>query len=76
MDHNKLWKILKEMRVPDPLTCLLRNLYARPDMKQLIGSKLGKEYEKAVYYYPAYLTYVQSISCEMLGWMNNKLELR
>ena len=76
MDHNKLWKILKEMRVPDPLTCLLRNLYARPDMKQLIGSKLGKEYETAVYYYPAYLTYVQSISCEMLGWMNNKLELR
>jgi len=48
----------------------------RPDMKQLIGSKLGKEYEKAVYYHPAYLTYVQSIPCEMLGWMNHKLELR
>ena len=46
----------------------------RPDMKQLIGSKLGKEYEKAVYYHPAYLTYVQSIPCEMLGWMKLKLE--
>ena len=45
-------------------------------MKQLIGLKLGKEYEKAVYYHPAYLTYVQSISCEMLGWMNHELELR
>ena len=76
VDHNKLWKILKEMRVPDPLTCLLRNLYARPDMKQLIGSKLGKEYEKAVYYYPAYLTYVQSMSWEILDCMKHKLESR
>ena len=49
VDHNKLWKILKEMGIPDHLTCLLRNLYAgqeatvRPDMKQRTGSKLGKE---------------------------------
>ena len=47
-----------------------------PDMEQHTGSKLGKEYLKAVYHYPAYLTYMQSASCEMLGWMNHKLESR
>ena len=46
------------------------------DMEQWTGSKLGKEYDKAVYCCPVYLTYVQSISCEMLGWMNHKLESR
>ena len=40
------------------------------------GSKLGKEYVKAVYFHPAYLTYVQSTSWEMLGWMKHKLESR
>ena len=45
-------------------------------MEQWTGSKLGKEYDKAVYCCPAYLTYVQSTSCEMLGWMNHKLESR
>ena len=72
MDHNKLWKILQEMGIPDHLTCLLRNLYAgqeatEPDMEQRTGSKLGKEYAKAVYCHPAYLTYMQSTSCETLG---------
>ena len=43
-------------------------------MEQWIGSKLGKDYIKAVYCYPAYLTYKQSTSWEMLGWMNHKLE--
>ena len=46
------------------------------DMEQHTGSKLGKEYFKAVYCYPAYLTYMQSSSCEMLGWMMHKLESR
>ena len=46
------------------------------DMEQQIGSKLGKEYFKAVYCHPAYLTYMQSTSCEMLGWMMHKLESR
>ena len=46
-----------------------------PDMEQT-GSKLGKEYIKAVYCHPAYLTYMQNISCEMPGWMNHKLESR
>ena len=44
------------------------------DMEQQTGSKSGKEYIKAVYCHPAYLTYVQSTSCEMLGWMKDKLE--
>ena len=53
VDHNKLWKILKEMGIPDHLTCLLRNLYAGQevtelDMEQQTGSKLGKEYIKAL----------------------------
>ena len=79
VDHNKLWKILKEMGIPDHLTCLLRNLYAGQeaklelDMEQQTASKLGKEYVKAVYCHSAYLTYMQSTSCKMPGWMNHKL---
>ena len=46
------------------------------DMEQPIGYKLGKEYIKAVYCHPAYLTYMQSTSCEMLGWMKHKLKSR
>ena len=45
-----------------------------PDMEQQTGSKLGKKYVKAVYCHPAYLTYMQSTSCEMPGWMKHKLE--
>ena len=44
------------------------------DMEQQTGSKSGKEYVQAVYCHPAYLTYMQSASCEMLGWMKHKLE--
>ena len=82
MDHNKLWKILKEMGIPDLLTCLLKNLYAgkkqqlESDMEQRTGSKLGKEYVKAVYCQPAYFTSMQGTSCEMLGGMKHKLESR
>ena len=47
-----------------------------PDMEQQTGSKLGKEYVKSVYCHPAFLTYMQSTSCEMLGWMKHKLESR
>ena len=49
---------------------------SEPYMEQLTSSKSGKEYVKAVYCHPAYLTYMQSISCEILGWMNHKLESR
>ena len=45
-------------------------------MEQQTGSKSGKEYVKAVYCHPAYLTYMQSTSCKMLGWMEHKLESR
>ena len=47
-----------------------------PDMEQQTGSRLGKEYIKAVYYHPAYLTSIQSTSYEMPGWMKHKLESR
>ena len=47
-----------------------------PDMEQQTGSKLGKEYVKGVYCYPAYLIYVQSTSCETLDWLSHKLESR
>ena len=46
------------------------------DMEQRTGCKLGKEYVKAIYCHPAYLTYMQSTSCEMPGWMKHKLESR
>ena len=46
------------------------------DIEQQTGSKLGKENVKAVYCHPTYLTYMQSTSCKMLGWMNHKLESR
>ena len=47
-----------------------------PDMEQQTGSKLGTEYIKAVYCHPAYLTYMQNTSCEMLDWMKHELESR
>ena len=46
------------------------------DMEQWTGSKLGKEYDKAVYYHLSYLMYMHSTSCEMLGWMKHHLESR
>ena len=46
------------------------------DMEKQTGSKLGKEYIKAIYCHPTYLTYTRSISSKMLGWMNQKLESR
>ena len=69
------------MGIPDHLTCLLRNLYAGQEATvrtghEQTGFKSGKEYIKAVYCHPSYLTYMQRISCEMLGWMKHKLELR
>ena len=68
VDHNKLWKILQDMGIPDHLTCLLRNLYAGQEATVRTGHgttdwfQIGKEYVKAVYCHPAYLTYIQSTS--------------
>ena len=82
VDHNKLWKILQKMGIPDNFTCLLRNPYSvqeaivEPNKEQQTGSKLGKEYDKTVYCLPVSLAYVQSTSCEMPGWMTHKLESR
>ena len=68
VDHNKLWKILQEMGIPDHLICLLRNLYAGQEATVRTGRgttdwfQIGKEYIKAVYCHLAYLTYMQSPS--------------
>ena len=71
VDHNNLWKILKGMGIPEHLNCLLRHLYAGQEAtvrtghgttENLSHSKLGKEYVKAVYCHPAYLTSMQSTS--------------
>ena len=67
VDHNKLGKILKEMGIPDHLTCFLRNLVKKQPLKldteQQTGSKLGKENVKAVYCDPSCLTHMQLNSC-------------
>ena len=55
---------------------LVKKQQLKLDMEQRAGPKLGKEYIRAVYYYSDYLTYMQSKLCEMLGWMNHKLESR
>ena len=75
VDHNKLWNSLKEMEIPGRITCLLRNLYAGQDiqncmqwleldMEQWTDSTIIKEYIKAVYCHPAYLTYMQNASSQ------------
>ena len=76
------WKLLKETGIPDHLTCLLRNLYVGQEATVRIGHgttdwfKIGKGECQGLYCHPVYLTYVQSTSCEMLGWTNHKLESR
>ena len=85
VDHNKLWKILQEMGIPEMgigVTCLLRNLYAGQEATVRTGHgttdsfQIGKEYINAVYCHTAYLTYMQSKSWETLGWMKHILESR
>ena len=76
------WKIFKEIGIPGHLTCLLRSLNAGQEATVRTGHgtmdwfKLGKEYNKAVYCHPAYLTFMQRISCEILGNINHKLQSR
>ena len=69
VDHNQLWKVLKEMGIPDHLTCLLRNLYAGQEAAVTTGHEttdwfqIGKGVcQGYIYCHPAYLTYMQSIS--------------
>ena len=82
VDHNKLWKILQETRKPNHLTYLLRSLYAGQEatVRTRHGKTdqfhIGKGVLKAIYCHPDYLTYMQSASCKMLGWMKHKLGSR
>ena len=82
VDHSKLWKILQEMTFKTTWTasweiCMqVKKQQFEWDMEQQTGSKEGKEYVKAVYCHPAYLTYMPSATCEMPGWIFIKLESR
>ena len=75
-------EILKEMGIPDHLTCLLGNLYAGQEATVRAGHgttgwfQIGKGVCQDVYCHPAYLTYMQSTSRETLGWRKHKLESR
>ena len=78
VDHNKLWKIMKEMEYQTTwpasweICMQVKKWWLYLDMKQRTSSKLGKD----VYCHSAHLTYMQSTSCEMLGWKKHKLESR
>ena len=80
MDQNKLWKILKEMGIPDHLPCILRHLYAGQEATVRTGHgttdwfQVRKEVHQGCNCHPAYITYMQSTSCEILDWIKNKLE--
>ena len=82
VDHNKLWKILQEMGIPDHLICLLRNLYVGQEATVRTGHEttdwfqIGKGVRQAVYCRPVYLTSMQSTSWETLSWKKHKLESR
>ena len=82
VDHNKLWKILKEMGIPDQVTCFLRNLCAGQEATVRTGHgttdwfQIRKGVCQGCLRHLAYLTSVQSTSWEMLGWMKHKLESR
>ena len=80
--HNKPWKILKGMGILYHLTCLQRNLYTgqeatvRNRHEKMDWFQIGKGVHQGYIFNPAYLTYMQSTSCEMAGWMKHKLESR
>ena len=84
VDHNKLWKIVKEMGILEHLTCLLRSLCAGQEATvrtghgttQGSGPISGKEYIKVIYCHPAYLISVQCTSCKMPSWMNHKTGIK
>ena len=82
VDHNKLWKILKEMGKPDHLTCILRNLYAgqeatvRTECGTTDRSQISKGVHQGCILSPCLLIYMQSTSLETLDWKKHKLESR
>ena len=82
VDHNKLWKILQEMGIPDRLTCLLRNLYAGQEAAVRTGHgttdwfQIGKGVHQGCILSPCLFNLMQSTSCKMPGWLKHKLESR
>ena len=70
------WEYQNTLHASWRLCMQVKKQQLEPHMEQLTVSKLGKEYDKAVYCHPACLTYMQSTSCKMLGWMSHKLESR
>ena len=82
VDHNKPWKTLKDMGIPDHLTCLLRKLYAgqeatvRTEHETIDWFQIEKGVRQACILSPCYLTYMKSTSCEMSDWLKHKLEKR
>ena len=72
----KRWEYQTTLSASWEICMEVRKQQLEPDMKQQTGSKLGKEYVKAIYCHPAYLTSMQSTSWEMPGWMKHKLESR
>ena len=82
VDHNKLWKILQEMWIPDHLTCLLRNLYAGKEAtvttrhETMYWFKIGRGVHQGCILSPCLFTYMESTECKILGWMKHKLESR
>ena len=75
-NSSRDWNIRPPYLPPEKSVCRSRRQQLELDMEKQTGSKSGKEYVKAIYCHPAYLTYMQSTSCEMLGWMKHKLESR
>ena len=78
VDHNKLWKILQKMGIPDHLTCLLRNLYSGQEatIKTGHGTTTDSKLGKSICCHNAYLTYIECTSSEMLDWIKHMLESR
>ena len=82
VDHNKLWKILKEMEIPDHLTCLLRNLYTGQEATVRTGHgttdwfQIGKGLRQGCIWSPCLFNLYAEYIWEMLGWMKHKLESR
>ena len=72
----KRWEYQTTLPASSETCTQVKKPQLEPDMEQRTGSKLGKEYVKAVYCHPAYLTYMKSTSCEILSWMKHKLESR
>ena len=82
VDHNKLWKIIKEMGISDHFSCLLGNLYVGQEATVRTGHgkmdwfQTGKGVHRGCILSPYYLTYMQSTSCKIPGWMKHKLKSR